>query len=78
MNESNIISDGFLLMLTGMGTVFIFLSILVFFTGLLQRFAKEEVIKQTSNKQCKYDEDEIAAVSAAVYAYRQKIINSEE
>ncbi|MET1254309.1 OadG family protein [Aliikangiella maris] len=70
MNESNLIFDGVILMLTGMGTVFIFLTILVFFTGFLQRFAKPEPTPITK-KTAQINDDEVAAVSAAVYAYRQ-------
>ena len=76
MNESNLIFDGFLLMLTGMGTVFIFLSILVFFTGLIHRFAEEERVVPNI-KRDKQDDDEVAAVSAAVYAYRKNLKTEE-
>ena len=58
-------------MLTGMGVVFVFLSILVFCTSMLYKlFGEKEPPKMASSKAS--SDDEIAAASAAVYAYRKK------
>lgn len=78
MNDSNLIYDGALLMLIGMGTVFIFLSLLVFLTSLLQKFATDNAAIQPRIEKLKTDEDEIAAVTAAVYAYRSKKLKDKD
>ncbi|TQV76984.1 sodium pump decarboxylase subunit gamma [Aliikangiella marina] len=72
MTESSLLSEGLILMLTGMGMVFVFLSILVFFTSLLYRFFGEEPTTDKSRARTESSDDEIAAASAAVYAYRKK------
>jgi oxaloacetate decarboxylase (Na+ extruding) subunit gamma len=72
MTESNLISDGIFLMLTGMGTVFIFLSLLVFLTHMLYRLLGEELIVPAALAAEANNDDEIAAATAAVHAYRSK------
>lgn len=73
MTESNLIYEGLVLMLTGMGMVFVFLSILVFFTSILNKiFGAEELVEVSRREAASSNEDEIAAASAAVYAFRKK------
>lgn len=78
MNDSNLISDGALLMLIGMGTVFVFLSLLVFLTSLLQKFVTDNKAIQPRAEKLKTDDDEVAAVTAAVYAYRSKKLKNKD
>lgn len=77
MNESNLISDGVLLMLIGMGTVFVFLSILVFCTSMLEKLVSTDVLPNTA-KVAPTSDDEVAAVTAAVYTYRKNQLNNKE
>jgi len=72
MQHSNLISDGLQLMLIGMSMVFIFLSVLVILTSLMQKILVTDSSNTNvvaSNNQI--NQDEIAAVSAAVHQYRQ-------
>ena len=72
MTESNLISDGILLMAIGMGTVFVFLSLLVFLTSMLFRLLGEQPVEAVALHQSNHNEDEIAAITAAVHAFRLK------
>ncbi len=79
MNDSNIILQGLQLMLTGMSMVFIFLSVLVFCTGLMEKlFSETRAIHPTDQEHANISDDEIAAISAAVHRYRKKILNTKE
>ena len=73
MNNSNLIFEGVQLMLTGMGMVFVFLSILVFFTGLMQKvFTEKSLIAPVPADNKSYsDDEEIAAISAAIHQFRK-------
>jgi len=77
MTESNLVSDGALLMLIGMGTVFVFLSILVFFTSMLQRVIGTEKSQSAVSLVPATQQDEIVAITAAVHAYRSKFTKSQ-
>ena len=72
MTESNLISDGILLMLIGMGTVFVFLSVLVFFTSMIHHLIGDEPKPKFVPPKSVSESDEIAAITAAVHTYRQK------
>ncbi|MGX5174323.1 OadG family protein [Aliikangiella sp. IMCC44653] len=75
MNESTLMTDGLFLMLIGMSTVFVFLSLLVFLTSFIKHFASAEPQVSSSalsNQPNKQSEEELAAVAAAVFAFRNK------
>lgn len=71
------LSEAFTIMLTGMVTVFVFLTLLLLAMGLLRRFAatdESEAVTPsagptTSNS--KTDAQRLAAITAAVHAYRR-------
>ena len=67
--ESGLVNEGLTLMLVGMGTVFVFLTTLVFamtlMSRLLLRFQPEPASADISN-------EEIAAISAAIAQHRRK------
>ena len=66
--ETNLLGDGVVLMLIGMGTVFVFLTLLVFTTALMSRVAMR--IDSESGNTTATDE-EVAAISAAISEYRR-------
>ncbi len=77
MNE--MLNSGFELMLTGMVIVFVFLAMLVvlvnIMTAVIQRFFPETVVAPTlpvTASTSHTDAGIIAAISAAVYQYRNK------
>jgi oxaloacetate decarboxylase gamma subunit len=67
--------DGLILMLIGMSTVFLFLSLLVIFihfsSQVLNRFWPEE-LEISPQHQSEEDESLVAVISAAVHQYRKK------
>ncbi|WP_200821206.1 OadG family protein [Oceanicoccus sp. KOV_DT_Chl] len=77
--QSTLMQQGVELMLFGMGTVFVFLALLVVLTGVmstvLQRFVKPEpVVAQRPSAQAgKQNNDQLVAViSAAIHQHRSK------
>ena len=66
---NDLLDQGLTLMLAGMGTVFVFLTALVAVTSLMSRIIlhleSEIAAEQISD-------DEVAAISAAIEAYRRK------
>ena len=66
--DQGLIDQGLTLMLVGMGTVFVFLTTLVFtmmtMSVLVRRFEPTPTIEAT--------EEEVAAISAAIAAHRRK------
>ncbi|MCW8876659.1 MAG: OadG family transporter subunit [Kangiellaceae bacterium] len=74
MLDTELLSNGFQLMLVGMGMVFVFLSVLVFVTILMQRFLGEPPVTVISEVQRKeqISSEEIAAISSAIHTYRNK------
>ena len=79
MGSDNIISEGLSLMLMGMGTVFVFLTILVFVTSfmssLIQKYLPEtsaEVLPTAaaSLSSGKNNPALLAVISAAIHAHR--------
>ncbi|MBF0193688.1 MAG: OadG family protein [Magnetococcales bacterium] len=72
-------SKGIELMFLGMGTVFVFLAVLVFFvtkmSELAQKIEKSQPQPQTQTPRptvAATNSDHIAAISAAVHQYRSK------
>ncbi|TNF86673.1 MAG: hypothetical protein EP301_08195 [Gammaproteobacteria bacterium] len=69
--DSELLAQGLELMLAGMGTVFVFLTLLVFATtamsALVRRFQPVEVSEAGGPT-----EEEVAAISAAIALHRQK------
>jgi oxaloacetate decarboxylase gamma subunit len=67
--QNELISEGLTLMLAGMGTVFVFLTVLVIamtlMSRLVARFQPRPVAAGPSD-------DEVAAIAAAVAQHRQK------
>lgn len=78
MESEELISEGLNLMLLGMGTVFVFLTILVFVTSfmsaLVQKYAPVEPTEAKAPATIGAVEDQtlIAVISAAVHAHRSK------
>lgn len=67
--EDELINQGLILMLTGMGTVFVFLTALVIATTLMSRLVMRW---QPAPTQSDVTEEEVAAISAALAAHRRK------
>jgi len=66
---NSLINEGLTLMLVGMGTVFVFLTVLVGATTLMSRL----VMRFTPGPAAGGDSDEeIAAIAAAIAAHRRK------
>lgn len=76
METSELISEGLNLMLLGMGTVFVFLTILVFVTtlmsSLVQKYATIEPTKEKPTGAAIDEQRLIAVISAAIHAHRSK------
>lgn len=75
----NIIIDGLKLMITGMGMVFVFLSIMVLLISILAKVLKpfahllEEATEGVpSGASAEEEKDVVAAIVAAVHKYRNK------
>ncbi|MEE8059246.1 MAG: OadG family protein [Pseudomonadales bacterium] len=78
--QQSLMQQGVELMLFGMGTVFVFLAVLVVTTAimssLLQRFIKPEPVavspSAASNEASGRDPQLIAVISAAIHQYRSR------
>ena len=66
---NNLIDEGLRLMLVGMGTVFVFLTLLVVVTTLMSRIVIRVQAKAIASG---ITDEEVAAVSAAVMLHRRK------
>ena len=64
--DTDLLGEGVELMLIGMGTVFVFLSLLVFAMSLLSRVAARFGVDDAEPT-----EEEVAAISAAISKHRQ-------
>ncbi len=71
MNTTTQIFDGLQLMLIGMSTVFVFLSILVIILNLFKVIFSQEVDTASSAKNDLVSDDEVAAISGAIHQHRQ-------
>jgi len=67
--QNELINEGLTLMLAGMGTVFVFLTVLVIMTTLMSRLVLRF---QSSEDAHGPSEDEVAAITAALARHRQK------
>ncbi|WP_258806504.1 OadG family transporter subunit [Pseudidiomarina sp. CB1] len=68
------LSEAFTIMLTGMITVFVFLTLLLLAMGLLRRFAATDETAPAQAPPTKTqatDAQRVAAITAAVHAYRR-------
>ncbi len=77
MNSGELISEGLNLMLLGMGTVFVFLTILVFVTStmstLVQKYGAVQPADHNPGATEQLDEAALfAAITAAIHAHRMK------
>lgn len=77
--QANLMQQGVELMLFGMGTVFVFLAVLIvattFMSFLIQRFfpAKPVVVSPTVNRGAATNDDQlIAVISAAIHKFRSR------
>lgn len=80
MQTTNLITEGFNLMLLGMGFVFVFLTLLVIATTLMSKvilhFSKPEALAMPGQKGAarlpkQTNTELIAAISAAIHLHRQ-------
>ena len=67
--ENELIQQGLTLMLAGMGTVFVFLTVLVIAMSLMSRILLR---MQPATAPADVTDDEVAAISAAIAAHRRK------
>lgn len=67
--ESELLQRGFELMLVGMGTVFTFLTVLVFAMNLMSRLA---ALIEPNGTQDGPTDDQVAAITTAIARYRNK------
>lgn len=77
MGNTDLVLQGVQLMFIGMGMVFVFLSILVFCTGFMQKLLIEKSVPTTSPKiKTQPDDEEIAAISIAIHQFRKTDVNN--
>jgi len=73
MNETNLIFEGLQLMLVGMGMVFVFLTVLVIFTSMMEKIFRPTVEESPSvTHDSQISAEEVAAISVAIHSYRSK------
>ena len=77
MQSAQLINQGLELALIGMGTVFLFLTLLIIATGLMSRaasrWAPEELARSTGPGSPPQDDEQVVAViSAALRQHRQR------
>ena len=72
---SELVSAGLQLMLVGMGTVFVFLTLLVFATQAMSAIIRSMFPVEDATDAATETAAEIAAISAAVHQYRQQVEN---
>ena len=66
--EANLLYEGLMLMLVGMGTVFVFLTLLVMAMSLMARILKSS----TPMTDAGVSDEEVAAITAAIAMHRNK------
>jgi len=66
--EANLLYEGLMLMLVGMGTVFVFLTLLVMAMSLMARILKSSAPMTGTGA----SDEEVAAISAAITMHRNK------
>lgn len=67
--QNELINEGLTLMLAGMGTVFVFLTVLVIAMTLMSRLVSRF---QPSKNAANVGDDEIAAITAAITEHRRQ------
>ena len=78
MESGQLLSDALTLMVLGMGTVFVFLTLLVYMTAtmsaLVKKFAPVQPAGQVSSETLPQPEDRtlLAVISAAIHAHRSR------
>ena len=71
--ENELLSQGLTLMLVGMGTVFVFLTVLVIAMTLMSAIlVKLHVIEAPPETSAGVTAEEVAAITAAITAHRKK------
>lgn len=66
--SDSLLAEGFELMLTGMGTVFVFLTVLVIALSLMSRLLGREPLPSTTEP----DAETVAAITAAIEQHRHR------
>jgi sodium pump decarboxylase gamma subunit len=66
--EANLLYEGLMLMLVGMGTVFVFLTLLVMAMSLMARILKNSTLMTDTG----VSDEEVAAITAAIAMHRNK------
>ena len=73
MNETNLIIEGLQLMLVGMGMVFVFLTVLVVCTSMMEKiFSAPAKESSPETRDSQITAEEVAAISVAIHSYRSK------
>lgn len=67
-----LVSEGLNLALYGMGTVFVFLTLLVFVTMAMSRLVAMMGVPENAPIEAGQDKKKMAAITAAIHAHRQK------
>ena len=67
--QNELLTEGFALMLAGMGTVFVFLTVLVFAMTIMSRLTLRF---QSASDASGPTDEEVAAITAAISRHRQK------
>ena len=71
--QNELLSEGLTLMLAGMGTVFVFLTVLVIAMTLMSRLARQlQPATDAAEAAPTGADDEIAAIAAAITEHRRK------
>lgn len=71
--SADLMNQGLELMLVGMGTVFVFLTALVFATTLMSRLVMRFQPQVTASAAAEeISEEEVAAISAAIISHRRR------
>lgn len=71
--QEDLLNQGLTLMLVGMGTVFVFLTLLVISMTLMSRIlVRLHVIEPPVDKAAGASAEEVAAISAAISVHRKK------
>ncbi len=66
---NSLINEGLELMLVGMGTVFVFLTLLVMVTTLMSRIVMR---RQSTSTASDINDEEVAAITVAIAKHRRK------
>ncbi len=70
--QNELFSEGLTLMLAGMGTVFVFLTALVIAMTIMSRLVARFIPSSVAVHAAQSNDDEIAAIAAAIAQHRRK------